>query len=274
MPDPCRQKILVVDDDPAIRNSTAVFLHANGYEVLSATDGYDALWQLKNRLVDIVISDLEMPGLSRLEFLSVMRQRFPEILVVAMSGRAEDGSQLPTLPADAFYPKGHQRPQRLLSMIAGLLRNSSTHTKAYVAQSCAGVITTVQSAAARTPHVLLTCPECLRSLSIAAVEKSASEKALEVRCVFCGNKLGYVVASVCLSNPAGAATTPKHQEAFALAILYASARRFAAFMLHKCRDFRRGLGSRTIRCDPRAHSSSGIPGEHENTRHSPVRNSE
>jgi CheY-like chemotaxis protein len=168
MPDRPKQKIMVVDDDPAIRESMTAFLHANGYELSSATDGYDALWLLKNGLVNIVISDLEIPGLSGFEFLSILRQRYPEISVIAMTGRPEGRSKLATAIADAFYPKGQQHPKRLLSMIAELLRDSTIRTRVQEAESSAVRITDNRSDTGSTPDVLVTSPECLKSFSIEA----------------------------------------------------------------------------------------------------------
>ncbi|MGA7928173.1 MAG: response regulator, partial [Candidatus Sulfotelmatobacter sp.] len=125
MPDLSKHRLMVVDDDSTSRQSITAFLHANGYEITSATDGYDALWQLKNGMVDVMISYLEMPGLSGAEFLSVIRQQYPKMLLIAMTVKPEDQSELATAMADAFFPKGQQHPKKLLSTIAELLRDSA-----------------------------------------------------------------------------------------------------------------------------------------------------
>jgi hypothetical protein len=57
------RKIIVVNDDLALRASMASFLGANEYEVSKATDGYVALWQLKHGPVSQIISDLRNPGI-------------------------------------------------------------------------------------------------------------------------------------------------------------------------------------------------------------------
>ena len=62
---------------------------------------------LKRALPDVIISDLNMPQRSGFEFLSVARRRFPEILVIAMSGAYQEGSAVPGgVIADGFYPQG------------------------------------------------------------------------------------------------------------------------------------------------------------------------
>ena len=90
------RKITVVNDDQLLRASMAGSLGANEYEVSTASDGYEALWQLKHGLVDLIISDLEIPGMPRREFLSVIRRRFPEILVIALD-ETDDGEVEPSV---------------------------------------------------------------------------------------------------------------------------------------------------------------------------------
>lgn len=112
MPDPSKSKIMVVDDDAVIRESLTALLRSRAYEVSSATNGYDALWQLKSGSVGLMITDLETPGLAGLEFLSVIRERFAEIAVIAMSERPRGESELAAAVADAFYPEGRARSEK------------------------------------------------------------------------------------------------------------------------------------------------------------------
>ena len=78
--------ILIVDDEPNIRATLQLLLCQANYDVSTAEDGFDALLQLKVLTPDVIISDLSMPRMSGFEFLSVVRRRFPEIPVVAISG--------------------------------------------------------------------------------------------------------------------------------------------------------------------------------------------
>ncbi len=86
MPNPSRHEILVVDDDEAVRGSLSLLLKSVGYDITTAINGFDALLQLKRRLPTIMLSDLNMPQMSGFELLSVVRRRFPQICVIAMSG--------------------------------------------------------------------------------------------------------------------------------------------------------------------------------------------
>src|ERR1700736_3750403 len=118
---PIPQRILVVDDEEAIRDVFAQMLQAEGYEVTTAENGFDALLKLKQLRPDVIISDLNMPKMSGFEFLSVIRRRFPKVLVVAMSGAYESAAAIPGgVIADAFYAKGSDTPGTLLRLIANL----------------------------------------------------------------------------------------------------------------------------------------------------------
>ena len=91
-----------------------MLLKSAGYDVRTAEHGFDALLQLGNVLPDVIVSDLNMPQMSGFEFLSVVRRRFPEIPVIAVSGAYDFGDQVPGgVIADAFYSKGRHHPEEL-----------------------------------------------------------------------------------------------------------------------------------------------------------------
>src|SRR5580658_4974397 len=92
---PCtKASLLIVDDKPAIRASISHLLTEIGYSVRSAQDGFSALRELREEIPDILLSDLNMPGMCGYELMRVVRQRFPSIQVIAMSG-AFSGYQVP-----------------------------------------------------------------------------------------------------------------------------------------------------------------------------------
>jgi DNA-binding NtrC family response regulator len=98
--------VLVVDDDALIRMSLLQTLTHAGYNVRSVDGGYAALSEINRETPDLLLSDLNMPGLSGFELLSVVRQRFPAIQVIAMSGAYYGDNVPPGVFADAFYEKG------------------------------------------------------------------------------------------------------------------------------------------------------------------------
>jgi CheY-like chemotaxis protein len=85
-PIPSKRQILVVDDDPSVRETLALLLISAGYDVATAGDGFGALLQLRKMLPDVIVTDLDMPDMSGFELLSVVRRRFPRILTQAKSG--------------------------------------------------------------------------------------------------------------------------------------------------------------------------------------------
>ncbi|MFZ0747106.1 MAG: response regulator [Terracidiphilus sp.] len=105
MPNP-EKRILVVDDKECIRTSMSLVLTEMGYQVRSVDDGFAALRAIRQDTPEVLLSDLNMPGMSGFELLPVVRRRFPAILVIAMSG-AFSGNEVPSgVPADAFFQKG------------------------------------------------------------------------------------------------------------------------------------------------------------------------
>ena len=70
-------RILVVDDDPSVLETSLVVLKNKGYEVRSAADGFAALAELRRSAPDIIISDLGLPNMSGFELLSSFQAPLP-----------------------------------------------------------------------------------------------------------------------------------------------------------------------------------------------------
>src|SRR5581483_10124148 len=70
-------RVLVVEDDPLVRETTAAIVHSFGFSIRTAEDGFVALKILREVLPDIILCDLRMPGMSGFELLSIVRRRFP-----------------------------------------------------------------------------------------------------------------------------------------------------------------------------------------------------
>jgi CheY-like chemotaxis protein len=128
MLNPSRYQVLIVDDDAGVRNSLALLLKASGYEVSTATNGVEALVLLKSGLPAVLLSDLNMPEMSGFELLAEARQQFPELFLVAMSGKYGTGEVVPDgVIADAFYAKGYGNPAVLLSILSEMIRAPRAH---------------------------------------------------------------------------------------------------------------------------------------------------
>ncbi|MFP4548891.1 MAG: response regulator [Fidelibacterota bacterium] len=79
-------KILIVDDEKEIRDSLALRYELQGYETLTAKNGKDALKTLSEKKINIVISDIMMPVMNGVQLMKVIRQEFPMIKVVMITG--------------------------------------------------------------------------------------------------------------------------------------------------------------------------------------------
>lgn len=188
-----RYEILVVDDDEAVCDSLVMLLKRAGYSVRSATHGFDALLQLKTKIPVILISDLNMPQMSGFELLSVVRRRFPQISVIAMSGAYGSGDAVPGgVIADAFYNKGQSDPQELLGMVAELVRTSAARGTDHGRQSAPVWIPRNGHDSHGVPYVVVTCTECLRSFPLNVAHEDLL-KIQETPCLFCPNTVRYII---------------------------------------------------------------------------------
>jgi two-component system cell cycle sensor histidine kinase/response regulator CckA len=101
--------ILLVEDEDPVRAVNARALTARGYTVLEAASGVDALEVIAQRgaSVDLVVSDVVMPEMDGPTLLRELRQRYPKLKVIFVSGYAEDAFQknLPEGEAFNFLPK-------------------------------------------------------------------------------------------------------------------------------------------------------------------------
>lgn len=78
-------RILIVDDDPAIRHTVQIALSRAGYEVVAAKDGGEAMERWREQPAHLVITDLHMPDKNGLEIILELRALSPATPVVAMS---------------------------------------------------------------------------------------------------------------------------------------------------------------------------------------------
>ncbi|MCA9782174.1 MAG: response regulator [Calditrichaeota bacterium] len=86
-PEPPRPKrILVVDDDNAVRSMMIEFLKHFGYETMEAEDGRDALDQIRNERPDLLISDIYMPRMNGFQLFMEVRNNWPDLPVILITG--------------------------------------------------------------------------------------------------------------------------------------------------------------------------------------------
>lgn len=83
--------ILIIDDDDQIRSMLSQFLEMKGYDVDDANDGSVGIARYRSHPVDLVITDVLMPGKEGIETICDLRREFPEVKIIAISGGGQFG---------------------------------------------------------------------------------------------------------------------------------------------------------------------------------------
>jgi two-component system alkaline phosphatase synthesis response regulator PhoP len=119
--------ILLVDDDPDIREFVTFNLAKEGYNVVTAKDGAEGVEAVKKHRPDLVLLDVMMPGMDGIEACEAIRTN-PDIastLIAFLSARGEDYSQVAGFDAGADdYITKPIRPKVLVSRVKALLRRN------------------------------------------------------------------------------------------------------------------------------------------------------
>ena len=97
-----RNRILVVDDDESLRRVTEVQLQQGGYQALTAASGREALELLLRTPVELVVTDLKMPGMSGLELLKRIRADYPELVVIMVTAFGTIETAVEAMRAGAY----------------------------------------------------------------------------------------------------------------------------------------------------------------------------
>ena len=79
-------RILLIDDEPLVRDVLARLLSAEGHEVLAVDDGSRAVEYVEQGEIELVITDLLMPGQEGIETIGALRERWPALPILAISG--------------------------------------------------------------------------------------------------------------------------------------------------------------------------------------------
>lgn len=78
--------ILIVDDEEGLREGLRMLLEGEGYTVVSAEAGEEALQILQQSHIDLVVTDMRMPGMNGIELLKNIRQRYGDLGVIILTG--------------------------------------------------------------------------------------------------------------------------------------------------------------------------------------------
>jgi CheY-like chemotaxis protein len=112
---PALYTVLVVDDDPLVLDVIAKVLAEPGYVVVTARDGYEAIRTLADRQIDLMITDIMMPGLDGVQLGIQAKLMRPRLHIIYVTGFAEAAKK-------AQYGKVVEKPVRAAELIK-IVRN-------------------------------------------------------------------------------------------------------------------------------------------------------
>src|SRR5580700_4508179 len=98
---PETSKLMIVDDEPALRKALRTSLTASGFEVLEARSGEEALTLLDRTPVDLVLLDINMPGISGIEVCRRIRDISGQMGIIMVTVRDSEDDKVQALEAGA-----------------------------------------------------------------------------------------------------------------------------------------------------------------------------
>ncbi len=117
-------RVLVVDDEPHLVRAVRMYLELQGYTVFGADSGEQAIEAVREKLPDLVILDVMMPGLDGFETLDELR-RFSQVPVIMLTARGEEDQKVQGLKlgADDYVTKPFSQ-RELLARVQAVLRRA------------------------------------------------------------------------------------------------------------------------------------------------------
>ena len=125
-------RILVIDDDTQFRQMLCRMLHRQGYDVYEASNGKEGIERYRRNPTDVVITDIIMPEKEGLETIIELKQDYPEVNIIAVSGGSRCIDTKNCLASARAFGVSHQfgKPLdriRLLEAIEELCHGSTVH---------------------------------------------------------------------------------------------------------------------------------------------------
>ncbi|HEX5204060.1 response regulator [Actinoplanes sp. CA-142083] len=116
--------VLVVDDSASVRQVVSIALKGAGYDVIQGSDGKDALKQLDGRRIHLIISDVNMPNMDGITFVSEAKKlpayKFTPIIMLTTESQEDKKRQAQAAGAKAWVTKPFQ-PEQMLAAVSKLI---------------------------------------------------------------------------------------------------------------------------------------------------------
>ncbi len=154
--------ILCVDDEAGILSSLERCLHLAGYHVLTAQGGAEGITVLQKERVDLVIADQRMPQMSGSEFLKIVKERYPDIVSIMLSGHSDFNGLLSAVNEGEIF-RFISKPwdkDNLLSVISSALETRSAKWLTEL------LLKSVHSLAVNTPNIHIDAFETAQGVSV------------------------------------------------------------------------------------------------------------
>jgi hypothetical protein len=130
-----------------------------------------------------------MPRMEGIEFISVVRRRFPSIRVIGLSGAIPDEVPKESRP-DVWFDKGRLNISELLRAVQDLVRRTPDRT-----DLPQGVTTPARIQLGLAGYIILSCPDCLRSFRATSTPENKAMEATAV-CIYCEARVPFVIESL------------------------------------------------------------------------------
>ena len=147
------KKIMLVEDDANLREIYGALLQAEGYEIVSAADGEDALALAVKEKPDLIISDIMMPKISGFDMLDILRStpetKDTKVIMMTALSQSEDKARADKLGADRYLVKSQVTLQDVAKVVHELLDDETAKAE----QAAADIVATGSTAGAATQTV-------------------------------------------------------------------------------------------------------------------------
>jgi DNA-binding NtrC family response regulator len=138
---PKHQRVLFVDDEEGVRRSWSRFLAERGFDVTTAEDGERAINYMREKPMDVVVSDLRMPGLDGLQLLQWTHEKQPDARFILFTGYGNDEIERKARELGAFdYLNKPISPETLAAVITAATQLKLTTARAAPAQELKSVV--------------------------------------------------------------------------------------------------------------------------------------
>ena len=130
-------RVLIVEDDENLRQVLLIQLRKEGYEARSAANGEEAIELLRESPHDLVITDLQLPGISGIDLLKVVRAEYPSVLVILMTAFGTVQSAVEAMKSGAYdYITKPVHPYELRALLSRAFERNRLIEEVQVLRTC------------------------------------------------------------------------------------------------------------------------------------------